>query len=134
MNGCSKAIQYISFLNKTNVVSDKRKQSLNDWEDAFHQLETQARQFLASGLNLVALERLLQQSHALNYEFNRFLQTHHIYESVENDRQHFDPKQMYDHTGNKVKHGRETVNGVRLHYVTAGSNDPLLLLHGARCF
>lgn len=35
-----------------------------------------------------------------------------------------------DHEGNDVLHGRETVNGVRLHYMTAGSGDPVLLLHG----
>lgn len=35
-----------------------------------------------------------------------------------------------DHHGNAVTHGRETVNGVRLHYVTAGSGEPLVLLHG----
>lgn len=35
-----------------------------------------------------------------------------------------------DHEGNDVRHGRETVNGVRLHYVSAGSGEPLLLLHG----
>ncbi|GGG01281.1 alpha/beta fold hydrolase [Paenibacillus abyssi] len=40
------------------------------------------------------------------------------------------PKQIYDHNGNEVTHGRVTVNGVRLHYVTAGSGEPLLLLHG----
>ena len=35
-----------------------------------------------------------------------------------------------DHNGKPVTHGRETVNGVRLHYVTAGSGEPLVLLHG----
>lgn len=35
-----------------------------------------------------------------------------------------------DHEGNEVRHGRETVNGVRLHYMTAGSGDPVFLLHG----
>ena len=38
--------------------------------------------------------------------------------------------QMRDHEGNEVTHGRETVNGVRLHYYTAGPDDPVLLLHG----
>ena len=38
--------------------------------------------------------------------------------------------QIKDHNGNNVTHGRETVNGVRLHYVTAGSGEPLVLLHG----
>ncbi len=38
--------------------------------------------------------------------------------------------QITDHNGNDVTHGRETVNGVRLHYVTAGSGEPLVLLHG----
>jgi pimeloyl-ACP methyl ester carboxylesterase len=40
------------------------------------------------------------------------------------------PIAVNDHEGNPVRHGRETVNGVRLHYVTAGSGDPLVLLHG----
>jgi pimeloyl-ACP methyl ester carboxylesterase len=35
-----------------------------------------------------------------------------------------------DHQGNPIYHGRETVNGVRLHYVKAGSGEPLVLLHG----
>lgn len=38
--------------------------------------------------------------------------------------------QIKDHEGNIVTHGRETVNGVRMHYVTAGSGEPLVLLHG----
>ena len=43
----------------------------------------------------------------------------------------FDPNQIYDHAGNPVTHWRETVNGVRLHFVTAGRGEPLLLVHGA---
>jgi hypothetical protein len=35
-----------------------------------------------------------------------------------------------DHNGKPVTHGRETVNGVRLHYYMAGSGEPLVLLHG----
>jgi pimeloyl-ACP methyl ester carboxylesterase len=35
-----------------------------------------------------------------------------------------------DHTENPVKHGRALVNGVRLHYMTAGQGEPLFLLHG----
>ena len=38
--------------------------------------------------------------------------------------------EMYDHLGNPVKHGRARVNGIRMHYVTAGQGEPLLLLHG----
>jgi pimeloyl-ACP methyl ester carboxylesterase len=38
--------------------------------------------------------------------------------------------QITDHQGNKVSHSRLLVNGVRLHYTTAGSGAPLLLLHG----
>ncbi len=38
--------------------------------------------------------------------------------------------QITDHQGNSVSHGRVLVNGVRLHYVTAGSGTHLLLLHG----
>lgn len=38
--------------------------------------------------------------------------------------------QIKDHNGNDATHGRATVNGVRLHYVTAGSGEPLVLLHG----
>lgn len=37
---------------------------------------------------------------------------------------------MYDHKGNPVKHGRARVNGIIMHYVTAGEGEPLLLLHG----
>jgi pimeloyl-ACP methyl ester carboxylesterase len=37
---------------------------------------------------------------------------------------------IVDHEGNPVQHGRATVNGVRLHYLTAGSGEPVLLLHG----
>ncbi len=40
------------------------------------------------------------------------------------------PNQMQSHNGNDVTHGRAMVNGVRLHYLTAGSGEPLLLLHG----
>jgi len=40
--------------------------------------------------------------------------------------------ETYDHAGHAVKHGRARVNGIRMHYITAG--DPrapaLLLLHG----
>ena len=35
-----------------------------------------------------------------------------------------------DHNGTPVTHGRESVNGVRLHYVTAGEGEPLMLVHG----
>jgi hypothetical protein len=38
--------------------------------------------------------------------------------------------QIKDHNGNDVTHRRETVNEVRLHYVTAGSGEPLVILHG----
>ncbi|GAC1396729.1 MAG: alpha/beta fold hydrolase [Chloroflexota bacterium] len=38
--------------------------------------------------------------------------------------------QVKDHEGNNVVHGREFVNGVRLHYLKAGSGDPVFLLHG----
>lgn len=37
---------------------------------------------------------------------------------------------VYDHNDDSVTHGREVVNGIRVHYVTAGSGEPLLLLHG----
>lgn len=37
---------------------------------------------------------------------------------------------ILDHTGKPAKHGRMTVNGARIHYVTAGSGAPLVLLHG----
>ncbi|MBW7452990.1 alpha/beta fold hydrolase [Paenibacillus sepulcri] len=131
IDGCSRGTGYISFINRVRGVSDERKQSLDTWDYAFRQLETQVRQFLASSHNPVVLNQLFQKSHFLNYEFNRFLQTQPYHGVVENIQQHFDPNQMYDHSGNKVIHGRETVNGVRLHYVTAGSGEPLLLVHGA---
>lgn len=38
--------------------------------------------------------------------------------------------EIFDHSGNPVKHGRARVNGIRMHYVTAGKGEPLLLLHG----
>jgi pimeloyl-ACP methyl ester carboxylesterase len=38
--------------------------------------------------------------------------------------------EIKDHAGNPVTHGRATVNGVRLHYVTAGQGEPLVLVHG----
>jgi len=41
-----------------------------------------------------------------------------------------DLAETYDHSGKPVKHGRMRVNGIRLHYITAGSGPPLLLLHG----
>ncbi|MDH6298061.1 alpha/beta fold hydrolase (plasmid) [Agrobacterium salinitolerans] len=37
---------------------------------------------------------------------------------------------ILDHTGNPVKHGRARINGIRMHYVSAGQGEPLLLLHG----
>ncbi|MQX38704.1 alpha/beta fold hydrolase [Sinorhizobium meliloti] len=37
---------------------------------------------------------------------------------------------ILDHLGNPATHHRATVNGVRLHYVTAGSGPALLLVHG----
>ena len=38
--------------------------------------------------------------------------------------------EIYDHAGCSVRHGRARVNGIRMHYVTAGQGEPLLLLHG----
>jgi len=38
--------------------------------------------------------------------------------------------ETYDHAGNAVRHGRARVNGIRLHYITAGHGPVLLLLHG----
>ena len=38
--------------------------------------------------------------------------------------------EILDHAGRPVKHGRARVNGIRMHYVTAGQGEPLLLLHG----
>jgi pimeloyl-ACP methyl ester carboxylesterase len=38
--------------------------------------------------------------------------------------------EIYDHLGKPVTHGRAYVNGIRMHYVTAGKSEPLLLLHG----
>ena len=40
------------------------------------------------------------------------------------------PAPIVDHNGKSVEHGRAKVNGVRLHYVTAGEGEPLFLLHG----
>ena len=38
--------------------------------------------------------------------------------------------EIFDHTGKPVKHSRARVNGIRMHYVTAGKGEPLLLIHG----
>jgi pimeloyl-ACP methyl ester carboxylesterase len=38
--------------------------------------------------------------------------------------------EIFDHEGKPVRHGRARVNGIRMHYVTAGRGEPLLLLHG----
>lgn len=38
--------------------------------------------------------------------------------------------EIFDHNGNPVVHSRARVNGIRMHYVTAGSGEPLLLIHG----
>ena len=38
--------------------------------------------------------------------------------------------ETYDHTGAPVTHGRARVNGIRMHYITAGRGPALLLLHG----
>ncbi len=38
--------------------------------------------------------------------------------------------EIFDHTGAPVTHSRARVNGIRMHYVTAGQGEPLLLLHG----
>ena len=38
--------------------------------------------------------------------------------------------EIHDHLGNPVRHGRARVNGIRMHYVTAGQGEPLLLMHG----
>src|SRR3712207_6305647 len=38
--------------------------------------------------------------------------------------------EIFDHAGRPVKHGRARVNGIRMHYVTAGQGEPLLLIHG----
>jgi pimeloyl-ACP methyl ester carboxylesterase len=38
--------------------------------------------------------------------------------------------EIYDHDGKPVNHHMARVNGIRMHYITAGSGPPLLLLHG----
>ncbi|KAF4551366.1 Alpha/beta hydrolase fold-containing protein 22 [Elsinoe fawcettii] len=38
--------------------------------------------------------------------------------------------ETHDHNGDPVTHGRARVNGIRMHYITAGSGPALLLLHG----
>ena len=42
-----------------------------------------------------------------------------------------DLAETYDHNGKPVKHGRTRVNGIRMHYITAGEgSEAILLLHG----
>lgn len=38
--------------------------------------------------------------------------------------------EMYDYKGKAVTHRFASVNGIRMHYVTAGEGPVLLLLHG----
>ena len=38
--------------------------------------------------------------------------------------------ETFDHNGKPVKHARARVNGIRMHYITAGQGPALLLLHG----
>jgi len=37
---------------------------------------------------------------------------------------------VLSHDGSPITHGRVALNGTRIHYVTAGSGDPLILIHG----
>ena len=38
--------------------------------------------------------------------------------------------ETYDQNGKPVTHHRSRINGIRLHFITAGSGPPLLVLHG----
>lgn len=38
--------------------------------------------------------------------------------------------EIFDHTGAPLRHGRARVNGIRMHYVTGGHGEPILLVHG----
>ncbi|TKX21571.1 alpha/beta hydrolase fold-containing protein 23 [Elsinoe australis] len=38
--------------------------------------------------------------------------------------------ETFDHEGKPVSHGRARVNGIRMHYITAGQGPALVLLHG----
>lgn len=38
--------------------------------------------------------------------------------------------ETYDHNGTAVTHGRARVNGIRMHYITAGQGPAIALLHG----
>ena len=38
--------------------------------------------------------------------------------------------EIFDHAGAPVRHGRARVNGIRMHYVTGGHGEPILLVHG----
>jgi hypothetical protein len=37
---------------------------------------------------------------------------------------------LHDTEGHQLRHGLVEANGVRLHYVTAGAGEPVVLLHG----
>lgn len=38
--------------------------------------------------------------------------------------------ELFDHAGNPVDHHFARVNGIKMHYITAGQGEPLLMLHG----
>ncbi|XPS73103.1 hypothetical protein M3J09_005256 [Ascochyta lentis] len=38
--------------------------------------------------------------------------------------------ELFDHDGKPATHHMARVNGIRMHFITAGSGKPLLLLHG----
>ncbi|SFJ42109.1 Pimeloyl-ACP methyl ester carboxylesterase [Paenibacillus sp. UNC496MF] len=131
LDGCSDGFRQIATLRRADGLPEERAESLDAWEEAFRRLANQARRLMAAAHPPSAWERLRLESEAIQEAFRRFMRTQTFEGVIEQSAEPFDPGQIYDHAGQKAVHWRETVNGVRLHFVAAGRGEPLLLLHGA---